>query len=509
MRRKHIVLLLLWQMLPLVLYGNGYRDVWNKETVTTEKGLPVVYIDTDGMTIGREERADATISWQEISDSTCTFILKAGVKVRGASTAGYPKKSYSVEFRDSVGEEVDIQMFGLRNDGDWILDAMYIDPARMRNRLCTDIWNAYNRIPHLEKEPDALNGTRGLFVEVVLNGEYNGLYCLTERVDRKQLKLKKYKNGYRGVSFKSVSWDNLMGYCSYNPDLGQETLLWNGFESEYPGEVEYAGWIYLQEFLEFLSPKYTSDEYFATEVESHIYLDNLVDYILLINAVYAIDNVVKNLYLNIYNVQESRRVFFTPWDLDATFGRTYDGSAINLYAFYGSVPFGNVLVTRLWNDNVCGFREMMEMRWKELRTTALSVDSVAARIRGYQELFEESGAYERERQLWPQKCKDIVEEADFMIDWYTRNVEVMDSVLLQATEVEDVVCKHLVWVENDMLAINVLEASVAVYNTKGHLIWQIADTSGIHYFPLPDKGVYMVRVTDMNQVLEYKVCRVR
>lgn len=83
------------------------------------------------------------------------------------------------------------KLLGLRDDGDWILDAMYIDHARMRNRLSTDLWIDMNKVPYLSKEPRAINGTRGYFVEVFLNNSYLGLYCLTERIDRKQLQLSK------------------------------------------------------------------------------------------------------------------------------------------------------------------------------------------------------------------------------------------------------------------------------------------------------------------------------
>lgn len=71
----------------------------------------------------------------------------------------------------------------------------------MRNRLCMDLWNSFSPVPYINDEPDAINGTRGKFVEVLVNGKYQGLYCLSEKIDRKQLKLKKdYEDG--GVLFK-------------------------------------------------------------------------------------------------------------------------------------------------------------------------------------------------------------------------------------------------------------------------------------------------------------------
>ena len=473
--------------------------------------LPVIHIDTKNNTIGREERIPAVISIEDaegrLPQGLSTFTHQAGIKVRGKTAASFAKKSYAIEFCDSMGEEVDLSLLGMRSDGDWILDAMYIDHARMRNRLCTDIWNAYNRIPHSAEEPKALNGTRGIFVEVFLNGEYNGLYCFTERVDRKQLKLKKYKETCRGVSYKAATWDNLMGWCSYNPEASKETLLWNGFEAEYPDVVEQICWDYLQAFLEFISPEYTSDEQFVSEVESYVHLDNVIDYTLLVNAVYAIDNIAKNVYLSIYNVEDDQRVFFTPWDLDATFGRTYEGSVINSYAFSGSVPFANVLIARLWDNDACNFRSRIKERWTELKSTTLSVDSVAERIRSYQSLFEESGAFAREQQLWPEKCSDIADEADFMIDWYAHNVTVMDSVLMETTKVEHLFYP-LLSVEGATLFIEAMGTKVTLYDINGRII-ELSNLSDNHRIDLPYVGVFIVRIEDAYHTKVYKVQRSR
>ena len=501
-------------LFPYMVYGSKYAQytfLHAGEGIDTRSSvsLPIIHIDTKDNIISREERTPAVIHIEDIEgrlpQGLSTFTHQAGIKVRGKTAASFAKKSYAIEFCDSIGEEVEFSLFGMRNDGDWILDAMYIDHARMRNRLCTDIWNDYNRIPHSTEEPKALNGTRGIFVEVFLNGEYNGLYCFTERIDRKQLKLKKYKDACRGVSYKATTWDNLMGWCSYNPEASKETLVWNGFEAEYPDVVEQVCWDYLQGFLEFISPEYTSDEQFVAEVESYVHLDNVIDYTLLVNAVYAIDNIAKNVYLSIYNVEDDQRLFFTPWDLDATFGRTYEGSVINKYAFEGAVPFANLLIDRLWQNDACNFRSRIKERWNELKNTTLSVDSVAERIRTYQTLFEESGAFARELQLWPEKCSDIADEADFMIDWYARNMVVMDSVFTETTKVEHLFYP-LLSIDGATLFVEGMGTRVTLYDMNGRVI-ELSNLSNKHQINLPYVGVFFVHVEGAYHTKVYKIQR--
>lgn len=84
------------------------------------------------------------------------------------------------------------------------------DRLRMRNRLCFDVWNEMSQLPY-DTKYDRRNGTKGRFVEVFVNEEYRGIYCMSDKIDRKLLGLKKLqKNGsentVRGVLYKGVKW---------------------------------------------------------------------------------------------------------------------------------------------------------------------------------------------------------------------------------------------------------------------------------------------------------------
>ena len=97
----------------------------------------------------------------------------------------------------------------MREDQSWILDAMWLDCSKMRNRVCFDLWNDFNTLYYSNTEPEAVNATHGYPVEMILDGAYHGLYILSDRIDRKQLKLKKKggylykgKNGQMNVNYK-------------------------------------------------------------------------------------------------------------------------------------------------------------------------------------------------------------------------------------------------------------------------------------------------------------------
>jgi len=106
--------------------------------------LPIVQID--GISRIGDEYRDCTVSVTDpdifINHGTPMekqivffFDSTAKIHVRGGISRWFPKKSYTLKFVGENGENKDIALLGMRKDSDWILDAMYIDRARMRNRV--------------------------------------------------------------------------------------------------------------------------------------------------------------------------------------------------------------------------------------------------------------------------------------------------------------------------------------------------------------------------------------
>jgi hypothetical protein len=308
-------------------------------------GLPVVILTT-AQTIGDDDIAaqfDLINPDYQAQGSQLQISSKISVNVRGASSRVFPKKSYAVHLVDGSGADSDASLMGLRNDNSWILDAMYIDQSRMRNRLCTDIWNSYNNVPHIASEPTALNGTRGYMTEVFLNNKYWGIYCLTEKLDRKQLKLKKeygvsYKANERGPEV------DLKGISPYDNNKG----TWGNWELSYPdlGDTPAPDWKYLYDFVNFVSS--TSKDDFTSQVADKVDVNNMVDYYIFINILSAQDNETKNTFLSIYDYRKASKFFYSPWDLDSTLGRLWNGEKSTNFLMG---PGDNNLLDRLYTWN--------------------------------------------------------------------------------------------------------------------------------------------------------------
>ena len=93
-------------------------------------------------------------------------ILDLTIRGRGNSSWEMPKKSYKIEFAKKQS------MLGMPKDKDWALIANYADKTLMRNFI------AYR----LSAALGAYYAPRCEFAELYLNGEYLGVYLLTETI---------------------------------------------------------------------------------------------------------------------------------------------------------------------------------------------------------------------------------------------------------------------------------------------------------------------------------------
>lgn len=349
------------------------------------------------------------------------------LRYRGASTLIYDKKNYAVKLTDANGEDMDASLLGMRSDNSWILDAMAVDMARMRNRVSTDLWLALSTRPYYANlEPSMVNGTHGEFVEVTVNGAYWGIYCLTEKVDRKQLKAKKYQGStVRGVLYKAISHDSLREITEVPKD---SSATWQGWEFQYPdpSKGEPSTWQPLYSLAELLSQPEGSKEVERT-LETRVDLPVWIDYCLLMDLMHATDNGKKNMFVYFRDITASDvRACICPWDMDATWGRTWrrikEGPETNCnisngvnFHMYATLPDGF--------DRQC-------LRWAELRDAGMTAEYILAIFDRYFDLFERSGAAGRETERWNginDVTIDFETEKDYIHDWVPRRIVYLDS----------------------------------------------------------------------------------
>ena len=134
---------------------------------------------------------DCTLSLTGSDGSTMLGGADAQVKVRGNWTTLYPKKPLRIKFAEKHN------LLGL-NDGaefkNWLLLAEYKDCSMLRNKAV--LYAARHILG-----ADGLYAADADFVQVEINGEYEGLYLLTEmqQAAKKRVNISKPRNGYTGT----------------------------------------------------------------------------------------------------------------------------------------------------------------------------------------------------------------------------------------------------------------------------------------------------------------------
>ena len=467
-------------------------------------------------------------------------LMIAAFKYRGASSSNYPKRSYAIKLRDENGNSVDRKLLGYRSDNNWILDAMYIDLACMRNRVATDLWNAFECKPYYaDREKKVRTGTRGKFVEVILNGQWWGLYCMTEKMDRKQLKLKKFvpaaqsttgENEVHGVLYKSNQWtyEVFMGHESnddndnkqviyphkkvsdYKNILGQET--WCEYEFKYPDyEDEAVEWRPLHDAANMVATSFILN---IDSVKSRFDYPMLRDYYLFIDLLLATDNHGKNLFWYAYDTQgpEGDKLSLAPWDLDGTFGQDWDGVITNTKdvtldfdTYIKNYEHGQFAIFDLIKSR-SEWQQDLKDRYAELRIKGvISGDSIANRFANYASLFEASLADQREQDMWSKtyhsRHKDIQGGATYAESWIRRRVNWLDQKYgfdAAVTAINEAKAEAYFAALGGVgsISVNAGKAqSVRIYNIAGQLVRNAQVGSGVTTINGISAGIYVVNGT--------------
>ncbi len=417
--------ILLW-LIPSVV---GWAQTFDTMVSTmTQQSLPLVNLEFDTTMLNFQSFITGKITIAEHdSDSTIMSQYDCLVRMRGKTALFLPKKSFAVKLVDEYGEKLDANLLGLREENSWILDAMGIDRLRMRNRVCFDIWEEYSHTMW-DTSFGNRNGTVGTMVEVFVNGDYNGIYHLSDKINRQLLNLRKAKvNSDSTVTIKGVLYKGKNGLITNTlmeyEQASVDTTMWNSFELQYPEDYPCQdAWQPLMDIIDFNGT--TTDQYFAEHYNEWYYTSNLVDYWCLLVAFNIMDMPYKNTFLSTPDINFGHQYMLSPWDLDASLGRDYNGKVANYTAEFGRLNF-YAPFNRLIAGNIDNFKGKIASRWAELTQTALSPANLESHINAIAQRFVESGAWQREYERWQGTRvainANINSEINYVKGWYGRN----------------------------------------------------------------------------------------
>ena len=168
-------------------------------------------------------------------DSGNIYTGKIGIEIRGRYSASLPQKPYGIETRDAAGANLNIPLFHMPAENDWILLANYNDKTFMRNSLTFEL---FRKMGHY--------APRTQYCEVVVNNSYQGIYVFTEKIKRDNNRVDiatlnpdeiTGDDVTGGYIFKVDYYDNSNSWTSQFPPTGQPDKTVH-FVYEYPKPYE-------------------------------------------------------------------------------------------------------------------------------------------------------------------------------------------------------------------------------------------------------------------------------
>ncbi|MBS7230707.1 CotH kinase family protein [Flavobacterium psychroterrae] len=466
--------------------------------------LPLITISTDNVIV---DEPNILGRFKLIESNQNSIVSNIGIQYRGASSQFLPKKPFEIKFwKDEQGNETqDVSLLGMHSDDGWNLQAMYNESLRFHSKTNNDLWKLIHKPYYINSEPQTVSGVEMKYAELFLNGEYRGIYCVGEKVNRKLLKLKKHNGNIRGELYKGDSWGGSTTF-SFLSSYSNDNLLWGGFEYKYPSEV--TDWKNLYDLTDFVINDSQSN--FIDTYKGKFEINNAVDYFVFLNLLRALDNTGKNLYIAKYAANEP--YFYVPWDLDGTFGTIWNGQRENIT----DDLLSNGMYNRLLNDcSADGFREKLNLRWNELRNSIITHSNLMNMLSGNYNLLKQNGVYERENIAWPEYSANE-SELDYISTWLTNRLAFLDLKFSEKCNTLDVatfdrVSKTTVYPNptSDFINISLLDTgnhTIFLYDSMGKLILKNSFESNQYQFSIKDlsNGIYYLKTIDSENKIDVK-----
>ena len=318
-----------------------------------EPNLPIVFLESkEPIVSDRKTPCGARLVLPKGSEPASPGVLSGLVRIRGASSQQYPKKSFGLTLATPV------RWLGMRENAHWVLNAAFVDRSLMRHKLSYDLFRSLS----VSNSPRFAAASR--FVELNLNGSYHGVYLLMERVNRAMLELRHYDSNASAHACMYKAVDHAANFDHFGH---------GGFEQREPDPLTGEYWGPLDQFTRFVSSA-SEWEFFDPDhgIAARLNLDNAIDFHLLVLLTSNMDGSDKNLILaRDAPLQNGLQppFFFVPWDYDATFGRNWEASRVEPTAWLSNHLFDRLLSS-------ASYQKKFVMRWTHLRARQFSVQNI-------------------------------------------------------------------------------------------------------------------------------------
>jgi hypothetical protein len=383
--------------------------VYIARAIDASHDMPVLVMDAYGQgKPGREYVDTAFMEFQPVAGSTSlsakpTVATRAGIHLRGQSSATFAKAPYRVELWDNAGDDADYPLLGMPADSDWVLRGPFTDKALIRDAFTYELGRDIG-----------MQAPRFAFAEVYLNvdnaalgaDDYQGVYMLVETIKNSKNRLDLEKLKEDDVALPDISGGYIFKFdwmAAEEPILectGTAATCWQYLEVVDPSPVnaQQEAWLteYLRQFHEVLrAPNFADPQ---TGYRSFIDVRSFVDQLIINELSREMDSYIRSAY---FHKDRDGKLFAGPlWDYDLAYGvgGFFNNTSISGWQYEQTRnPIANDWFNRLLEDPA--FVADVRTRWQELRRGPLSDAQMNARIDALTAPLANGAA--RNFQKWP------------------------------------------------------------------------------------------------------------
>jgi subtilisin-like proprotein convertase family protein len=378
----------------------------------TSSDLPIIVINTIIQPIKDEPKVMVNMgiiyngpnTRNHLTDPFNNYNGQAMIEYRGSSSQMFDKKPYSFKTVNSAGNDIDVPLLGMPAGNDWVLHSPYSDKSLMRNHFIYSIANAMDRY-----------APRTRFVELVLNGRYEGVYVLAESIKRGDdrvniAKLTETDNaddpltgGYI-IKIDKRNGANVAGwYSSIASTSPSDTVF---FQYHYPeaDRITPQQRAYIQGYMAAFEQAIMDPNYMdpVNGYRKFVDLESFVDFFIINEISKNVDGYRISTYM--YKDKDSKggKLTMGPvWDYDIAFANSHYGNATDPAGWQYTAYDINFPMPVWWSRIIqdTAFTSRLKCRWEQLRTSVLDPAMMNSYIDQTAAALNESQA--RNFTMWP------------------------------------------------------------------------------------------------------------
>jgi hypothetical protein len=408
----------------------------------TDSNLPILLINTDGgayilddprilasMKIIYRGEGLRNFLTDENTPGYLNYNGRINIEIRGSASQVLPKKAYGFStLKDDNISNSNVSLLGLPADNDWILNGLGFEPSLIRDYLNYNLSRMIGEY-----------ASRTVYCEVVINGSYNGLYVLEEKVKQGSERVNvtkidpldntypKLTGGYITKADKTTGGDPVAWTMSSLNGNNDVTFIHELPKSE---DVTMQQNNYIEtEFEKLAIAARNGNSSFSSGYPSVIDVPSFVDY-MIINELGS--NADAYQFSTFYHKDRNGKLRAGPiWDLNLTFGYDlaiwgFDRSKTDNWQFSNGDNEG----PRFWRDlfNDPDFRCCLARRWNQLIQPGQPLNYISIESLIDKTVATISEAAVRENLRWstvPDLSVEISKIKDFLrlrIPWMTVNI---------------------------------------------------------------------------------------